>query len=103
MRALTGTFAFGLFVLPLFAMSAARADAIDDNTKTTCKDDRCVGSYCNQDGDATNCWQESVYRRKLGEEVHWVCTKHDHRCKWISGPLPDSDDKWNVIRLDTDQ
>jgi hypothetical protein len=102
MRALTGILALGIILLPPLATNAARADAIDDSTQTTCKGDRCVGSYCNQDGDATNCWQESVYRRKQGEEVHWVCTKPDHRCKWIRGPLPDSD-KWNVIRLETDQ
>ena len=103
MRALAGVLALGLFCLPLLAMNAARADAIDENTQTTCKGTRCVGSYCNQDGDATNCWKESVLQRKPGEEVHWVCTKHGHRCKWIRGPIPDSDDKWNVIRLETDQ
>ena len=102
MRALTGAFVLGLLCLPLLAIGTARADEIDDNTQTTCKGLRCVGSYCNQDGDATNCWQESVYQRKPGEEVHWVCTKHKHRCKWIRGPLPDSD-KLNVLQLGTDE
>lgn len=87
----------GLLVIPL---NAAHADALDDNTRTECKGNRCIGSYCDQDGDATNCWQESVYQRKAGEEVHWLCTKHEHKCKWIRGPVPDSDDKWNVLKID---
>ena len=96
MRASVYVLSLGLLVLPL---GAAHAATIDDNARTECKGDRCVGSYCNQDGDATNCWQESVYRRKAGEEVHWLCTKPGHHCKWITGPLPDSD-KWNVLKIE---
>ncbi|HTW33446.1 MAG TPA: hypothetical protein VMD53_02425 [Rhizomicrobium sp.] len=100
MRASACFFALGLLALPL--ARSAHAEALDDNARTECKGTRCVGSYCDQDGDALNCWQESVYQRKAGEEVHWVCAKRHHKCSWIRGPIPDSDDKWNVIRLETD-
>ena len=53
MRVLAGALILGLLALPL---GTAHAAVIDDNAKTECKGDRCVGSYCNQDGDATNCW-----------------------------------------------
>ena len=96
MRALA--FVFGLGLLALMQTAPARAAALDDAQKTVCKGDRCVGSTCDQDGDATNCWQESVYHRKPGEEVHWVCTLHGHHCSWLHGPLPDQA-KWNVIEL----
>jgi hypothetical protein len=89
--------AAAVLMLP-FADTARAAADLDDAQKTECKGDRCVGSSCNADGDATNCWQESVYHRKPGEEVHWVCTKHGHRCSWLHGPLPDQD-KWNVLEF----
>jgi hypothetical protein len=96
MRALALVFGLGLFTL--VQRAPVRADTLDDNTRTDCRGDRCVGSYCDQDGDATNCWQESVYHRKPGELVHWLCTTHGHHCKWVSGPVPESD-KWNVMQF----
>jgi len=100
MRAFAFLFAAGLFVLPQLASSPARAEVmVDDNTQTECKGERCVGSYCNQDGDATNCWRESSYRRKGNEEVHYVCYKPGHHCKWIIGPMPETD-KWNVLQIE---
>jgi hypothetical protein len=100
MRVATCLLALGLLALPQLTAPARAADPLDDNAKTECKGTRCVGSYCNQDGDATNCWQESVYIRKADEEVHWACTKHHHKCSWIRGPVPDSDDKWNVLKIE---
>jgi len=97
MRALA--WVFGLGLLALLQTGAAHADMIDDNTQTECRGQKCVGSYCNQDGDATNCWRESSYRRKGNEEVHYVCFKPGHRCKWITGPMPDAD-KWNVLQIE---
>jgi len=94
----TLAFLFGLGLLALVQTAPARADVLDDNAHTECRGARCVGSYCNQDGDATNCWQESVYHRKAGEEVHWLCTRRGHHCKWVLGPVPDQD-KWNVLQL----
>jgi hypothetical protein len=84
----------GLLLLGLLVPAApARADqpSLDDSQRTVCHGDRCVGSSCTQDGDALNCWKESVLQRKPGEEVHWVCTKHGHRCSWLHGPMPDTD------------
>lgn len=91
----------GLAVLsfPLVLGTAPlRADTIDPDTQTTCRGERCVGSYCENDGDAYNCWQESVHRRKGNEEVHWICTKPDHQCRWIVGAAP-YDDRWSVLHL----
>ncbi len=66
----SGLLALGLLLSPLLAGAPARAaEPLDSSTRTECKGTRCVGSYCNQDGDALNCWQESVYRRKGDEEV----------------------------------
>ena len=96
-----GLLALGLLLLPQLAATSARAaEELDSSTRTECKGTRCVGSCCNQDGDALNCWQESVYTRKAGEEVNWVCTKHHHKCSWIHGPVPDADDKWNVLKIE---
>lgn len=89
MRATIGLAAAALVGLAMLA--PARADTIDEDTQTVCHGTRCVGSYCQQDGDATNCWQESVLRRKPNEEVHWVCTRQHHRCKWVHGPMPEPD------------
>ena len=91
-------FVLGLMILPQLLAVPARADSLDQNTRTECRGNRCVGSYCSVDGDAYNCWQESVYRRKANEEVHWVCTKRGHHCSWLRGPLPD-DDAWGVIHF----
>ena len=102
MRAFAGALILSVLFLPQLAATPARATMLDDSAKTECKGTRCVGSYCTQDGDATSCWQESVYQRKASEEVHYVCYKPGHHCKWITGPVPDSD-RWNVLMLGTDR
>lgn len=102
MRVLAGALSLGVLLLPQLASTPARAQAmLDDGAKTECKGTRCVGSYCNQDGDALNCWKESVYQRKPDEVVHWVCYRPGHHCKWITGPVPDSY-QWNVFQLGID-
>ena len=78
---------------------SARANSIDEDTQTECKGTRCVGSYCSQDGNSRMCWKESVLIRKPGEEVHWVCMREHHRCKWVHGPMPEGDD-WNKFTLE---
>jgi hypothetical protein len=101
MRAWACLLALGLLVLPRLA-APAHAQLLDGGARTECKGTRCVGSYCNQDGDALNCWQESVYQRKADEVVHWVCFKPGHKCKWITGPVPDNP-SWSVLQLGTDR
>ena len=88
---------FGVLAL---SGAAAHADDLDKDARTVCHGSRCLGQYCSADGDAYNCWTESVYKRTGNEEVHYTCTKHGHHCQWIKGPLPDSD-SWNVIQLST--
>ena len=102
MRVLAGAFILSVLILPHLAAAPVQASTLDGSAQTECKGTRCVGSYCNQDGDATNCWQESVYQRKANEEVHWICYKPGHKCKWITGPVPDSA-RWNVLQLGTDR
>ncbi|HTW33445.1 MAG TPA: hypothetical protein VMD53_02420 [Rhizomicrobium sp.] len=55
-------------------------------TNTQCTGARCVGSDCTWDGDARNCWQESVYYREPGERVRWVCDRSDRNCTWMHVP-----------------
>lgn len=100
MRVLAGALTLGVLILPHLAAAPAHASTLDGSAQTECKGTRCVGSYCNQNGDATSCWQESVYTRKPNEVVHWICYKPGHHCKWISGPVPDSY-QWNVFQLGT--
>jgi hypothetical protein len=93
--------ALSFLVLPQLTMPAYAA-TLDGSARTECKGTSCVGSYCNQNGDPLSCRQESVYQRKADEEVHWVCYKPGHSCKWITGPIPDSA-RWSVLQLGTDR
>jgi hypothetical protein len=92
--------ALGLLALPQLMTMPAQAATLDGGARTACNGTSCIGSYCNQNGDG--CRQESVYQRKANEEVHWVCYVPGHKCKWITGPVPDSH-SWSVLQLGTDR
>lgn len=69
----------------LLAMAVAPSGAKAE-THTQCTGARCVGSDCTWDGDAHNCWQESVTYREPGEHIRWVCDRWDESCKWVRLP-----------------
>lgn len=91
--------AFAIFVFQPFARAAETSSqqSEDSNVQTECHGARCVGSRCDFDGDARNCWQDSVYYLKPGETpVRWTCT-YDNACKWVheskaAAPFPRAHD-----------